>query len=84
MRTPNTPEVPPQPARALSTGTLVDSRGCPVCGKSLTGRQRVCSGVCRAKQSREQRAREQAERDSGIRLHLKAALELLGEPGNRA
>lgn len=78
-----------QAARALSTGTLVDSRGCPVCGKSLTGRQEVCSGRCRATRSRDQRAREQAELDSKVRLHLKAAradvetaLGLLGEPEN--
>ncbi len=79
-------EVPAPAARALSVGSLVDSRGCPVCGKSLKGRQRVCSGACRAKRSREQRAQRQAERDSKVRLHLKAAradveaaLGLLGE-----
>ncbi len=42
-------EVPPQAARALSMASLVDSRGGPLCGNALKGRQRVCSGACRAK-----------------------------------
>ena len=74
MRTPNTPEVPPRPARALPEGILVDCRACPVCQKLLTGKQKLCSGRCRATWSREQQAREQAERDSEVRLRLKQAL----------
>ena len=32
-----------------ATASLVDSRGCPLCGNALKGRQRVCSGACRVK-----------------------------------
>ena len=34
---------------------IKSSRTCPVCGKALTGRQRACSGKCRAKKSRRKR-----------------------------
>ena len=77
MRLPTTPEVPAPAARALPEGILVDCRACPVCQKPLTGKQTLCSGRCRATWSREQRAQRQAERDSKVRLHLKAALTLL-------
>ena len=51
MQIPTTPDLPPPVARALPMASLIDSRDCPVCGKSLKGRQRVCSGACRAKLS---------------------------------
>ncbi len=59
--------------------SLVDSRGCPICGKSLTGRQQVCSGRCRAKLSRQKKAAEQTQRDRRLREMLEAALGLLEE-----
>ena len=77
MRLPIRPEDSPQAARALSGDSLIHSAACPVCEKPLIGRQKFCSGKCRATWSREQRARERAERDSEVRLHLKAALDLL-------
>ena len=77
MRLPATPEEPPQPARALSSGTLVDSAACPVCEKPLIGRQEFCSGRCRATRSREKKAAQRADRDRRLRELLEAALELL-------
>ena len=73
-------ELSPQAARALATGSLVASRGCPICGKSLTGRQQVCSGKCRAARSRQKKAEEQAQRDRRLRELLNEALGMLGEP----
>ena len=77
MRLPATPEEPPQPARALSSGTLVDSAACPVCQKPLTGDQRFCSGRCRATRSREKKAAQRADRDRRVRELLEEALGLL-------
>ncbi len=65
-------------------------RLCPVCKKvALRGNQTVCSARCRIARYRQKRAQEQADRDSKVRLHLKAAqadvetaLGLLGEPEN--
>ncbi len=67
-------EVSPPSARALSMATLVDSRGCPLCGNALKGRQRLCSGVCRAKLSRQKKATQQAQRDRRLREMLEEAL----------
>ncbi len=66
-------------------------RLCPVCQRvALQGRQTVCGAPCRIQRSRQWKAQAQAERDSKVRLHLKAAqadmqeaLGLLGEPENR-
>ncbi|MDA2910411.1 hypothetical protein MYX04_05725 [Nitrospiraceae bacterium AH_259_D15_M11_P09] len=66
-------------------------RLCPVCQRvRLLGRQTVCGGVCRIERSRQRKAQAQAERDSKVRLYLKAArvdveaaLGLLEEPENR-
>ncbi len=77
MRLPATPEDSPLGARALSTASLVDSRGCPVCGNALKGRQRLCSGVCRANRSREKKAAERAQRDRRLRELLEEALGVL-------
>ncbi len=58
---------------------MVVVRRCQVCERPLEGKhaQRVCSGKCRAKLSRQARLQRQVERDSQVRLHLKAALEML-------
>jgi hypothetical protein len=61
------PEVPVETARALV-------RTCPGSGAPLTGRQQAaCSGKCRAKVSRERRARNQDGRDEKLRRLLAAA-----------
>lgn len=73
-------EVPPQAARAVSRGILVECRACPVCQKPLAGKQRLCSGRCRARWSRENRGRARADVDRQIRWHVTAVLELLEKP----
>lgn len=57
------PEPPPESARAPLMALEINSRqpGYPVCGAALLGRQRACSGECRAMLSR--RRREQAQGD---------------------
>ena len=53
-------------------------RLCPVCHRvALQGRQTVCGAPCRIERSRQRKAQAQVDRDSKVRLHLKAALELL-------
>ncbi len=79
MRLPIRPEDSPRGARALSGGSLVHSAPCPVCEKPLLGRQKFCSAKCRATWSREQRARDRAERDSKVRLLLTTAMEAVHE-----
>ncbi len=77
MQIPTTPDLPPPGAHALPMASLIDSRDCPVCGKSLKGRQRVCSGACRAKLSRQKKDTEQAQRDRQLREMLEEALGLV-------
>ncbi len=51
-------------------------RGCPICGKTLTGRQRTaCSGRCRAALSRRRRIPMEREQLIKIRSALKGMLE---------
>ena len=60
---------------------------CESCGTTFNVRRkdhRYCSSECRLRGFAVRRAQAQAERDSGIRLHLRAALELLEERENRA
>ena len=72
-------QVSPEAVRALVTGHGVDSaqRLCPVCRAQLTGRQRACSGKCRAALSRWRRAQGREARDQEIRALLEAALRKL-------
>ena len=53
------PDPLPQSARALSLPPVV--RSCPICGTPLTGRQKACSGKCRAALSRRKRIPVKAE-----------------------
>jgi len=70
-------EVPPEAARAL-VGAPAEAAGrrvCSVCGRSLRGRQqRVCSGRCRAAQSRGKKNEAEAERNRQVRTLLTEAL----------
>ncbi len=68
------PEVQPQAARAPVVGS---SEACPFCGKPLTGRQRLCSGRCRAALSRQRRAEVLRARDQEVAELLRFALNLL-------
>jgi len=76
-----TRQLPPEAARAVLRGNLLDFPGaCPGCGGPLKGRQKTCSGKCRAAVSRRKQAAAQAERERQIRELLQAALLLL-DPG---
>jgi len=76
---PSTPQVPPEPARADLGPTLLDFPGaCPGCGGPLKGRQKTCSGKCRAALSWRKQTEAQAERDRQLRSLLEEALTLLG------
>jgi predicted nucleic acid-binding Zn ribbon protein len=66
------PKVPAETARADLAGSGVGC--CPVCGAPLRGRQRVCSGRCRARLSR-------ARRTARLRRLLQAALRVLDNGG---
>ncbi len=47
---------------------------CPVCQRvALQGRQTVCGAPCRIERSRQRKAQAQEERDSTVRVHLRAA-----------
>ena len=72
-------QVPPGAARALVGDSLVASsdRRCPVCGKSLSPRQRLCSGRCRAELSRQRQEQARQARDRQIQTLLRAALDLI-------
>ena len=72
-------EVLPDAARAPVEVPLEASRQpvCHVCGKFLRGRQQICSGKCRAAQSRDKKAQAEAERTRQIRALLTEALRLL-------
>jgi len=65
---------------SASPGAVVASSGtCPICGTPLTGRQKACSGKCRAALSRRRKAEGQAHRDRRVRELLERALGELGE-----
>jgi predicted nucleic acid-binding Zn ribbon protein len=75
-----TAQVPSEAARALVEGSPAGCVGrfCPLCGKSLRPRQRVCSGRCRAELSRRRYAEARQARDEQVRVLLLAALALIG------
>jgi hypothetical protein len=60
-------KVAPETARALLAGTTA---GCPGCGGQLRGRQRACSGRCRATLSRRTRVEAGARRTRELRATL--------------
>jgi predicted nucleic acid-binding Zn ribbon protein len=64
-------------ARALSPAPVV--RSCPACGAELTGRQKCCSGKCRAALSRRRRIPVKAEDLRDLRAMVKMTLENLWE-----
>ena len=74
-----TAQVPPEAARALVGGSPANAGGrrCPICGKPLRPRQRVCYGRCRAELSRRRQAEVRQARDQQIRACLLAALALM-------
>jgi len=76
-----TAQVAPEAARALVEGSPVNAgeRLCPICGKPLRPRQRVCSGRCRAELSRRRQAQARQARDEQVRALLLAALALMGK-----
>ena len=78
-----TAQVPSEAARALVEGSPAGGGGrfCPLCGKSLRPRQRVCSGKCRAELSRRRQAEARQGRDEQVRALLLAALALMGKDG---
>lgn len=76
------PKVPPIPTPDRSRArvrTPFPEGACPVCGAPLRSTQTVCSAKCRAARSRDRRVGEQAERDAQVRLHLRAALDLMSD-----
>ncbi len=75
------PQVSPGSARALVEGSPANGGGrlCPICGKPLRPRQRVCSGRCRAELSRRGQAEARQARDEQVRALLLAALALMGK-----
>jgi uncharacterized membrane protein YccC len=68
-------------ARALLGASEQASRECPApgCGRPLTGRQRACSGKCRAALSRLRREEGHRAALSDARELLEAALRRLGQ-----
>ena len=76
------PQVSTGSARALVGGVPANARDlscCPICGKPLRPRQRVCSGRCRAELSRRRSAEARQARDEQVRALLLAALTLMGK-----
>jgi predicted nucleic acid-binding Zn ribbon protein len=78
-------EVPPEAARALVGAPVGESRGCPAagCGAPLVGRQRACSGKCRAALSRARRQVNATTRDAELRRLADAIIRLLDGRGTR-
>ena len=74
-------QVPSEAARAPVEGSPAGGGGrfCPICGKPLRPRQRVCSGRCRAELSRRRQAEARQARDEEVRALLLAALGLMGK-----
>lgn len=74
------PQVSPGSARAPVEGSPADGGGrfCPICGKPLRPRHRVCSGRCRAELSRRRQAEARQARDEEVQVLLQAALALMG------
>ncbi|GEM_PF-735477 len=67
-------------ARALLGAPVVASPGkCPICGKTLKGRQRVCSGKCRATMSRRRRIPVKAEDLRDLRALVTSTMERVTE-----
>jgi predicted nucleic acid-binding Zn ribbon protein len=62
-----TPEGRTEAARALSMSPGVE---CPACGGPLTGRQRACSGKCRAELSRRRHAEARQAEAQEVRIGL--------------
>jgi predicted nucleic acid-binding Zn ribbon protein len=58
---PTEPEEQPKSARALSSSPMVPS--CPICGAALQGKQKACSGKCRAALSRRRKAEAETRRE---------------------
>jgi predicted nucleic acid-binding Zn ribbon protein len=81
VRTARIAQGPSEAARALVEGSPAGSseRTCPICGKPLRPRQRVCSGRCRAELSRRRQAEARQARDEQVRALLLAALALMGK-----
>ena len=74
------PDPLPRSARALPGAPVVSSPGvCPGCGKALTGRQKCCSGKCRAALSRQRRIAVPVEELRVLRSLVKTTLETLWE-----
>jgi len=57
-------------ARAL---VAASERECPGCGKTLTGRQKACSGKCRAKLSRQRKTEARQHRNEELRVLVRRA-----------
>jgi predicted nucleic acid-binding Zn ribbon protein len=76
-------EVSPEGARAPVDGAPAEAGDlrCPICGRLLRARQRVCSGRCRAELSRRRQAEARQARDQAVRALLLAALDLIGKDG---
>jgi predicted nucleic acid-binding Zn ribbon protein len=70
------PILTPPNARALPVDA---GRQCPACAKPLSGRQRACSGKCRAKLSRQRKTDELRVLARAARLALEALERRLAE-----
>ena len=70
----------PEGARAPVAGP---GRECPGCGAPLTERQKVCSGKCRAKLSRQRKADELRSLLLNARPALDAAIAAVSNPTPR-
>ncbi len=69
--------------RSAPRGAVVASPGgCPGCGKALTGRQKACSGRCRALLSRRRRIPVKAQDLRDLGAVVVATLERLWEAKN--
>jgi len=76
----SSPDRQPQGARALLAGIVVATPGqCPICGAPLHGRQKCCSGKCRAALSRRRRIPIARQDLQEIRRALVSSLEAAWE-----
>jgi predicted nucleic acid-binding Zn ribbon protein len=76
----SSPDHPPQGARALLGGIVIESpRKCEICGNPLRGRQKCCSGKCRAIKSRRKRIPIKVEELRELRAALVAKVAKLDE-----
>ena len=67
----------PYPPAVTNAPSGLESPGCPICGRPLTGRRETCSGRCRVARHRQRQAEGRAARDAEVRRHAEAIVRLL-------